>query len=949
MRLLGCAALLIAFGAINACMSFPPLDRGVCGNGVVEEGAGEDCDGFAIEGIPCAGPKDPDACRLTCKEAEKCPDNYKCGSDGICRAPSGRFMVASATFEEDSERILVGDFDGDRARDVMVVGADEQRVHYFDPNGAPASTQKILGVNTRPVIGKLTPPHDVMGSDKIPDPTDDFAFLVGGGIGVMRGSPGRSFAPAQYPAAVIRENIAASVFVIDAIQKIDAVEFPGDEIMGIFQKDASSTEFAFTFPDAVDLAPPNQPIPGPLLGDVAVADLYGGPADGLMEPVCEEAVFAFSAKTGSDSITVVSPCYALMGSLKGTASISLGGVKLLGAPRLADMDDDDRIDIVAGGYVLDASSKKCHVVAIAYNAGNGAFLAPVLIDEYRKDGACDFDEEEPLTLLAAGDLDGDGLGDYIDGRGVHRGKVGEPFAHVASPDARWSSALIEDLNADGILDGIAGSELAPEITFLQGTGNPDTPWNPVVIPTQLPTAGFVSGYFDNDAVRDVAVIERSAFNPMAPSSTTGDALSVLYGRALTSPEAPVQMGRLDTIHGMISGGSVRTSALPDGMSDILVTAGRTPPNKVGATKFGPGRQNVLFFSGSADRTLQSPFRLSTQGPHPKNAAKQEDRPNVPLQIALGQFDEDDRIDIAALSMQERGVDATLLVDYFAWLIPGAPDAELAPVMRDGLLSDLSPLSTPSDPLVNKAPDVKDLNLFDTTIGAINLDGVAPDEIVGFSPTKMGVRISTLSVENHPVTYKDKMGNDAQRTLKRFELRAALPPDRFKDASQVTFADVDGDGKTDILGIFTLTEAPAGAPPVQRLMVFINNTPGLDGMSDALFKEIPDPPVPAGAVQGEAGMPVRAFALLNADTDPATEIAVITEANTFIYDLVDGAYKFEPNNDMKIPEEKRNYVVAPGGDVAAAGDVNNDGIDDLIIGSSISNVVSVYRGGATNPR
>jgi hypothetical protein len=930
-------------------MSFPRLDPGVCGNGVKEESAGEDCDGFAIEGTPCAAPGEPDACRLTCKEEPKaCPTNYKCGTDGLCRAPSGRFMIASATFEEDSERILVGDFDGDRAKDVMVVGANEQRVHYFDPNGAPASTQKILGVNTRPVIGKLTPPHEVMGSDEAPDPTDDFAFLVGGGIGVMRGNPARSFAPAQYPVAVIQANMAASVFVIDAVQKIDGVEYPGDEIMGIFQK-ANAPTFAFTFPSAVDIAPHDEPIPGPLLGDVAVADLYGGPADGLMEPVCEEAVFAFSANTGSDSITIVSPCYALMGSLKAKASISLGAVKLLGAPRLADMDADSRIDIVAGGYVLDANLAKCHVVAIAYNAGNGAFLPPVLINEYRKDdGACEFDEEEPLALLAAGDLDGDGLGDYIDGRGVHRGNVGEPFAHVASPSARWSSALIEDLNADGILDGIAGSEIAHEITFLQGTGNPDAPWSPVVIPTQLPTTGFVSGYFDNDAVRDVAVIERSGFNPMAPLYTTGDALSVLYGRALTSPEPPVQMGRLDTIHGIISGGSVRTSALADGMSDILVTAGKTPPRKVGVTSSGTGGQDVLFFSGSADRTLQSPFRLSTEGPHSKDDPKQEERPNVPLQMALGQFNDDGRMDIAALSMQQRSVGAALVVDYFAWLIPGGPDAGLAPVMNNRLLSEGSFLSTPSEPLVNKVADVEDLNLFDTTIGAIDLDGEAPDEIVGFSPTKMGVRISILSAENRPVMYKDMMGMEAERVVKRFELHAALPPDRFKDASQVTFADVDGDGKKDILGVFTLTEG-SGAPPVQRLMVFINNSPGLNGMNAALFKEIPDPPVPAGAGQNEVGMPVRTFALLNADTDTAIEIAVITDANTFIYDLADGVYKFEPNNDPATLEKDRKYVVAPGGDVAAAGDVNNDGIDDLIIGSSIANVVSVYRGGATNPR
>lgn len=948
MRLIGCAALFIAIGTINACMSFQPLEAGVCGNKVKDENAGEDCDGFPIEGTACGEPGETNACRLLCAEEPKtCPQGYMCGTDGICRAPSGQFKISSAAFEEDAERILIGDFDGDGAKDALVVGAVEQRVHYFDANGAPASTQTILGVSTHPAVGQLT----ASANGGMSDPMDDFAFLVGGGIGVMRGHPGRTFAPAQYPAVVVPGNIAFSVFLIDAINTGAPINlFPGDEVLGIFQSAAKPTHFAITTADEVSSAAYDYPLPGKLLGDVAVAELYGG----LGEPPCEEAVFATAASDGQSTLSILSPCLALLGDPKGFLSIGLKGAKLLGPPRLADMNGDGKIDIVAGGYVdktLNQKPQKCHVIALALNEGDGTFNLQTneveLFDEYQSPDACYFDEKQPLTLLAAGDITGDGQGDYIDGLGIHI-RLGSVFVHASIPNARWSSALIDDFNADGLLDAATGSEDTPGITFLQGTSEPDTPLNPVLIPTELPTNGFISGYFDNDSVRDIAVIERSTFDPKVPVNTTGDVLSVLYGRALTSPDPPVQMGRLDTIHRMISGGSVKLATFPDGMSDIVVTAGRTPPNQVGATDFSAGLQNVYFFSGSADRTLQSPFRLITAG-EPMNPADQE-RHHIPRQIALGQFDGDinNQMDIAAITTHERSDGPQLVVDYFAWLIPGGADAALAPTMKDELLPLDVPLSAPSERLNDKAPNIADLKLFNATMGAINLDGAGADELVGFSTTAAGVRISIFKVEDYTVTYKDPQNNDAERALKRFALNSVIAPEMLKKAEQITFADVNGDGLQDILGIFTLSEGLDGAPPDQRLMVFENNAPGLDNLSAASFKEIPNPPESFGAPPEAAGMAVRTFALLNADLDPAVEIAVITNANTFLYDLADKAYKFDPKDKDK-PEDQRNYVVAPGGDVAAAGDFNNDGLDDLIIGDSTANVVSVYRGAPTNPK
>ncbi len=58
------------------------LGRDVCGNQIIE--AGEDCDGAAVESLACNA-----ACRVECGADSKCPAGWGCGTDGLCRQPSG--------------------------------------------------------------------------------------------------------------------------------------------------------------------------------------------------------------------------------------------------------------------------------------------------------------------------------------------------------------------------------------------------------------------------------------------------------------------------------------------------------------------------------------------------------------------------------------------------------------------------------------------------------------------------------------------------------------------------------------------------------------------------------------------------------------------------------------------------------------------------------------------
>ena len=74
MKLVMLASLLFV-----GCTDFAAIDRGVCGNGLLE--SGEDCDSSDATCVRCA---------VTCSTSRDCPStDYTCGVDGLCHAPGG--------------------------------------------------------------------------------------------------------------------------------------------------------------------------------------------------------------------------------------------------------------------------------------------------------------------------------------------------------------------------------------------------------------------------------------------------------------------------------------------------------------------------------------------------------------------------------------------------------------------------------------------------------------------------------------------------------------------------------------------------------------------------------------------------------------------------------------------------------------------------------------------
>jgi hypothetical protein len=912
MRIVGCAALLIALGSISGCESFPRLTAETCGNSVKEEG--EDCDNFPNgEGTICRKPGTEGECRFDCTPAVApgvtgaCPAGYVCSpSDYICRVPTGVFVAGPSVIDEGIQKILLGDFDGDGRKDALTVSAAEQRVHFFDALGARVTSVDVPGALQKPGVGRLTGEGDR---------TDDFTNIAGIGVSVLRGQENRTIAPTQYEIIRIEEQSRYSLFTIEADSTQD-----GHEIMGLFQKANETTVTVQTLNLEGSVADPPPltilNIPGPLTGEAAVGNLFDLPFQ-----ECEEAVFGFA---NADHVTVFSPC-AIDPTLKEQKIYLAGMGKITSAPHLADMNGDGALDIVFGGFAGHQNKKlmneTCHFVGVAYNIGQGGFASDpaaaspdskaalafdYFVDEMADSCAVpagDLMGHAFLRPIAAGDVNGDGVGDYVDPLGIHVSipiqgtkkisRFGEPIRLI---DSIWTSAVVADFTADGILDVIAGSEIVPGMDFFQGTGDPEVPLNYAQIPSEYPIASLKTGYFDADAVRDAVFAERKLLDPSLPPNASGDELAVVFGRAFAPPEPPTRFGRMSRIQQVLVANIPVTIPLEDAMSDVLVLTGQEAPIPIDIPKSMPVEpppvetKSLLVLPGNGERQLLSPYLLLA--PHF----------GIPLLTAVGQFDgvAEGPDDVAVF-----GGGPDQQADL--WLLPVMDDGQFAPPWKGGA----GPVTTVSTvPLETLVPPGVVLNtrLLDYVVA--NIDAKGADELVVFAPTD-----NIEQPELYRLVAKTGQVDEGAGAFPGWIVEPAEKLEGLSLPLHIESADINGDTLEDVVGVFFEKPEKKLALPPAQIAVYLSLAGGgfkrvginipihIDPRPDYSFNDRP-----------------WTVAAVNVDEDREKEVAIFSTTRMYIA-------HFDPATEtFGDPAE----IITVGGTASAAGDVTGDGIDDIVV-------------------
>lgn len=668
-------ALLVA-----ACDPLETLSLGECGNGVVdtfdENGVtqGEDCDGLDVDGFKCRKPEESWKCSFSCKADGSCPVGYGCGTDGVCRKPTGVLDYSTyATGPSQASELLPADFDGDGVTEVVGVEPGRLRVTFTDSG---AVDQVLLPAFGRPAIGRLgdLPILDADADDPVADRTDDLVLALDIGLGVMTSNGDHSFSPKTFgsisftglPKGPAGETItvnAVTPMAFDAVP--DAAKYPGDETVALFSIKANGEDVA----DGV-FTSFSTGGSGLLfnVADTTPRNLAGPPvtANFDLDPCLELAFPHFATKGPADRLTIYKTCVQgknpgdfdfyqdpqtqkplIFGEVQITGDgvdPGLTGFEIGGPAYAYDVNGDGANDLVITS-VLDGT----YFLHVAYNQTTGHFSSQSAPGAPADDRAGLYAQVQELPV-AFGDLNQDGFLDVVTTDAVYYGQpVGEQLyfgGAVYTAKRTWDEALIVDMNADGRLDVVAATQGAADIDVLTSSGDA---WNPLTFSTDGTVGVIDTGDFDGDLVNDIAYQD--------DVSASESRLMIAYGRTSGGPEAAAEIGSFPNIQA-ISTGYVDAFG-SDGITDLGVIGRDTATSIL----------SLSFFPGAGNRVLMSPYLLADL----KNAV------NVPIQTGVGSLRPAGNGGAASHN------DVAVLAVLPPELIPGEPDAvvyeKLAKSMR----------------------------------------------------------------------------------------------------------------------------------------------------------------------------------------------------------------------------------------------------------------------------
>lgn len=552
MRRLPLLTTLVLTALLPGCRDLLTIEAtGRCGDGVLELERGEDCDTHALgEGTACGPPGSEQACRYTCADTP-CPADWQCGTDGICRAPSTRFLAAGS-LTVDAERLTPGDVDGDGLVDLVIIDSTAITTAFGDREGRFA---RVVTVPASVHQGEAAV-GDIDGDGRA-----DVTVPSLTGVSVYLGQSVRRLTPLPFPIEVFTElhgQIRAAHLGHPPGEAPRSLVFAGDGdglravVTGVVTGAASES-------DALD---------------DALAGLSGAPT--LVElPGAGDPVFALAPVGAARGVFVAPVCGAGGCALEvaGQFSAPVGQSFSALDPVAADLDGDGALDLL-----VNLGGGPSGALAIARGQGDGGFGAlvrePWPVPPRPGCLGC-----EHVGVIAAGDAVGDALVDFVGPGGVFRTLGLDPLRLEALPlDLRGHlrAARYVDFNLDGRLD-IAAVRRGDQVDLLVNDGERFLVHGADVDGL---AERLVVGDFDGDLHPDLAVLE------------AGTRLAVLFADGLGLPRDRVLMSE---------GSRIEEIALRPGQGsepDGLWLYART------ATA---GELVVIPFSGASTRRMDAPI------------------------------------------------------------------------------------------------------------------------------------------------------------------------------------------------------------------------------------------------------------------------------------------------------------------------------------------------------
>lgn len=941
---------------LASCAQFESIDENQCGNKIIDPG--EDCDIADNLGMPCFQPGEELECRFQCGiegVASGCADGYACGSDGVCRSPSGFFT--STQLQADGALALdTGDFDGDGAPDIIAAWNESSVVHYLGEESDVESTEELAQgrFNFSLVVGDLTE-----------DDSDDIAFIAGDGVAVLRGSDDRELAPTAYASLPIPEAQAAVVVPIEGVDgTLGDFSFYGDEALAVASFPATDN-IMLTF---MLLVAANSP--SPTEGNYVVSNgFYRGTGDsaertplivedgalqlasiptGHLAPAqeCEQFVTAF--KNG-DIVLVHTPCEGVLGKPNGEILHEPGPGQLPAPPPLRPI----LIDLPSGfqvgrAFVVDATGDGTLDVLVTRDSTDAGGGAAVVVPGPFTFAAPDVEPAElpaepyGALVLQSGeevlevvDLNLDGAVDFVTTFGVyvtrpeasacgfgmprpiegvpgttHHCEVGSFGGMQGATDV---SVAVADVNRNGLLDVAYALSYDRKLRLLSAM--PDGTYVPYEISTVGYPSELVAGDFDGDTYTDIAFSDRACPSDTCFTTVDGgpmpeggpetgetesepDTLSVAFGRDGVGFEEPRVIGLFTDIDDLVAGRLVRPQNENDAIGSLPIPDGI---DELGVLSNAPIDDQKLqlsfsFLFGSTERELQAPFRVFNEVEG--SPTKPRFDLYIPESIAIGQFSDDGvpggvHKDIAVLA---RGATESRL-----WLLESDGEAELS-LTR----------SYPSDALA--MPDGWSTTS-DMVVADLDQDGI--DEVLQVGPNGDGkgmIAIGYVAASDAGPSFR----LTAVQVSEPFAAASDLPVIFIADGARTAqekpvLRDIDGDGFVDLVATVTPVDASAG-----KVVVYFNKGSGSAGerFSDE-----------AKVTISTSSTPIAVNAL-NLDADRAREIVVLgADGQAFWYDVAAG----EDETFRSLGETMPLYEIFGFPRSLAVVELDGDGLEDLVVG------------------